>query len=57
MNGSRQNRGARIRINNDGRALRHIPVGDLILQIELQVATKKDIVAYCCPCSDCCGGC
>ena len=49
-------RGARIRFADDGRALRHIPVADLILQTELRVATEQNIGAFRCPCKDCHGG-
>ena len=49
-------RGARIRFANDGRALRHIPPVDLILQTELRVATEQNIGAFRCPCKDCHGG-
>ena len=49
-------RGARIRINTDGRVLRHIPLGDLILQTELRVATKLNLRRYLCPCRNCHGG-
>ena len=46
-------RGARIRITEDGRTQRHIPLGDLILQTELRVATENNIQAYPCPCMNC----
>ena len=46
-------RGAQIQFADDGRALRHIPLGDLILQTELRVATKQNIWAYPCPCQNC----
>lgn len=52
----RSGRGARIRVDGDGRTLRHIPVGDLILQTELRVATTQNIRAYPCPCRNCHGG-
>ena len=39
--GSDAHRGATIRLAEDGRTLRHIPVGDLILHTELRVATEK----------------
>jgi hypothetical protein len=46
-------RGARIRITEDVRTKRHIPLGDLILQTKLRVATERNIVAYPCPCVNC----
>jgi hypothetical protein len=49
-------RGAHIKITEDGRTLRHIPLGDLILQTELRVATEGNIQAYPCPCVNCHGG-
>lgn len=45
-----------IRFSTDGRAFRHIPIGDLILQTELRVATEKDVKAFRCPCRNCRGG-
>ena len=48
--------GARIRINGDGRVMCHIPLGDLILQTELRVATKLNLRRYTCPCRNCHGG-
>jgi hypothetical protein len=48
-------RGTRIRINVDGRVLRHIPLGDLILQTELRVATELNLRKYPCPCKNCHG--
>ena len=41
---------------DDGRTLRHIPIGDLILHTELRVATEKNIRGFRCPCRDCKGG-
>jgi len=38
-----------VHITRDGRAERHIPVGDLILQTKLHVATKKDVRSFRCP--------
>ena len=49
-------RGARIRFADDRRALRHIPLADLILQTELRVAMEQNIGAFRCPCKDCHGG-
>jgi hypothetical protein len=49
-------RGAHIKITEDGRTLWHIPLGDLILQTELRVATEGNIQAYPCPCVNCHGG-
>lgn len=46
-----------IQITDDGRTLRHIPIGDLILQTELRVATENNIRSYRCPCRDCKGSC
>jgi hypothetical protein len=48
-------RGTRIRISTDGRVLRHIPLGDLILQTELRVATELNLKKYPCPCKNCHG--
>ena len=56
MDSDSRPRGARIRITEDGRTGRHISLGDLILQTELRVATKKNIMAYPCPCVNCHGG-
>ena len=56
MNENLRNRGATVRLTSDGRTLRHIPLGDLILQTELRVATEQNILAYPCPCKDCHGG-
>ena len=50
-----QRRPTRIRISNDGRVLRHIPLGDLILQTELRVATELNLKKYPCPCRNCHG--
>ena len=49
-------RRARIRFVDDGRALRYIPLVDLILQTELRVATEQNIGAFRCPCKDYYGG-
>lgn len=51
-----QSRSTTVRITEDGRTLRHIPVGDLILQTELRVATEKHVRSFRCPCRDCKGG-
>lgn len=56
MNPNLRSRGATIRITTEGRTLRHIPLGDLILQTELRVATEHNIQSYPCPCKDCHGG-
>ena len=56
MNENLRSRGATVRITSDGRTLRHIPLGDLILQTELRVATEQNILAYPCLCKDCRGG-
>ena len=45
-----------IRFTDDGRTLRHISLGDLILQTKLRVATQQNIQAYPCPCVNCHGG-
>ena len=55
MSTRRHGRGARIRVDGDGRNERHIPLGDLILQTELRVATSQNIASYPCPCRDCRG--
>jgi len=47
---------AQVRVRADGRVERHIPVGDLILQTELRVATALDVHAFRCPCRNCQGG-
>ena len=46
---------ARIQIMEDGRTLQHISLGNLILQTELRVATKRNIQAFPCPCVNCHG--
>jgi len=46
---------ARIRFTADGRAERYIPVGDIILQTELHVATAQEVHAFKCPCTNCHG--
>jgi hypothetical protein len=51
-----QRRGATIRITEDGRTLRHVPVGDIILHTELRVATENNVHQFRCPCKDCKGG-
>jgi hypothetical protein len=56
MNGSSQRRSNTIRSTRDGRILRHIPIGDLILHTELRVATEKNVRSFRCPCRDCKGG-
>lgn len=56
MNENLRSCGATVRITSDGRTLHHIPLGDLILQTELRVATKQNILAYPCPYKDCHGG-
>ena len=56
MDPASRTRGAHIKITEDGRTLRHIPLGDLILQTELRVATERNIQAYPCPCVNCHGG-
>lgn len=56
MSTNKRRHGATIRVNHDGRTMRHIPVGDLILQTELRVATTQNITAYHCPCRNCHGG-
>lgn len=56
MNENLRNRVTTVKISTDGRTLRHIPLGDLILQTELRVATEKNILSYPCPCKDCHGG-
>ena len=40
---------AHIRFSTDGHTLCHIPVGDLILQTELRVATEQDVTTFRCP--------
>jgi len=45
-----------IRLSTEGRTLRHIPVGDLILDTELRVATEQNINLYRCPCRNRHGG-
>ena len=47
---------ATIRLSEDGRTLRHVPLGDIILHMELRVATEKNVRAFRCPCKDCKGG-
>ena len=54
--GSSARRGATIRLTEDGRTLRHVPVGDMILHTELRVATEKNVHTFRCPCLDCKGG-
>ncbi len=49
--------GATIRTAEDGRTLRHIPLGDIILYTELRVATEHNLRTFRCPCRDCKGGC
>jgi hypothetical protein len=49
-------RAATIRFTEDGRTLRHVPLGDIILHTELRVATEKNVRAFRCPCLDCKGG-
>lgn len=56
MRTQRSRHGARIRIDADGRTMRHIPLADLILQTELRVATMQNITAFYCPCQNCHGG-
>ena len=48
--------GATIRFTEDGHTLHHVPVGDIILHTELQVATEKNMHAFRCPCKNCKGG-
>ena len=51
-----QSRCTTVCIVEDECTLRHIPVGDLILQTELRVATEKHVRSFRCPCQDCKGG-
>jgi hypothetical protein len=48
--------GATIRLTDDGRTLRHVHVGDMILHTELRVATENNVHTFRCPCKDCKGG-
>jgi hypothetical protein len=54
--GSAVRRGATIRLTEDGRTLRHVPVGDMIFHTELRVATENNVHTFRCPCKDCKGG-
>jgi hypothetical protein len=54
--GSAVRRGATIRMTEDGRTLRNVPVGDMILHTELRVATENNVHTFRCPCKDCKGG-
>ena len=56
MAGRMRQGGARNNINSDGRVLRHIPLGDLILQTELRVATELNLRRYPYPCRNFHGG-
>lgn len=56
MSTNTRHRGTRIRIDGNGRTMRHIPLGDLILQTELRVATTENLTMYPCPCRTCRGG-
>jgi hypothetical protein len=51
-----QHCGATIRFTEDGRTLRHVPVGDMILHTELRVATENNVHTFRCPCRECKGG-
>ena len=53
---SAQRRRATTRITDNGRTLRHVPVGDIILHTKLRVATENNVRAYRCPYKDCKGG-
>jgi hypothetical protein len=54
--GSEARRGATIRLTDDGRTLRHVPIGDIILHTELRVATEHNVRSFRCPCKECKGG-
>ena len=49
-------RGATVRLTEDGRTLRHVLLGDIILHTELRVATENNVHTFRCPCLDCKGG-
>jgi len=56
MNASQRQRPTTIQFGTNGRTLRHIPIGDLILATELRVAIEQNIKMYRCPCRNCHGG-